>query len=147
MNGSANSSSQPISPARSSIPPCLFCADSMAGSERFGIHCIWRAVVLQGKAIAGIDAKADHITHPVCFFNAGGGKHAKSVCRYCDGIDHRQQNHSYADTVGRQPQICRRAGVGCPSSGFAQSRWDRYLIHDPCPEKGSIPVSRAIPLV
>lgn len=39
----------------------------MAGSERFGIHCIRRAVVLQGKAIAGIDAKADLIIHPVGF--------------------------------------------------------------------------------
>lgn len=39
----------------------------MAGSERFGIHCIRRAVVLQGKAIAGIDAKADYIIHPVGF--------------------------------------------------------------------------------
>lgn len=36
--------------------------------ERFGNNCIQRAVVLQDKAIAGIDAKADHIIHPVGFF-------------------------------------------------------------------------------
>lgn len=35
---------------------------------RFGNNCIQRAVVLQDKAIAGIDAKADHIIHPVGFF-------------------------------------------------------------------------------
>lgn len=36
--------------------------------SRFGNHCIQRAVVLQDKSIAGIDAKADHIIHPVGFF-------------------------------------------------------------------------------
>ena len=35
---------------------------------RFGNNCIQRAVVLQDKTIAGIDAKADHIIHPVGFF-------------------------------------------------------------------------------
>ena len=35
---------------------------------RFGNNCIQRAVVLQDKAIAEIDAKADHIIHPVGFF-------------------------------------------------------------------------------
>ena len=35
---------------------------------RFDNNCIQRAVVLQDKAIAGIDAKADHIIHPVGFF-------------------------------------------------------------------------------
>lgn len=35
---------------------------------RFGNNCIQRAVILQDKAIAGIDAKADHIIHPVGFF-------------------------------------------------------------------------------
>ena len=35
---------------------------------RFGNNCVQRAVVLQDKAMAGIDAKAEHIIHPVGFF-------------------------------------------------------------------------------
>ena len=36
--------------------------------SRFGNNCIQRAVVLQDKAMSGIDAKANHIIHPVGFF-------------------------------------------------------------------------------
>ena len=35
---------------------------------RFGNNCVQRAVVLQDKSIAGIDAKAEHIIHPVGYF-------------------------------------------------------------------------------
>ena len=36
--------------------------------SRFGNNCVQRAVVLQDKSMAGIDAKAEHIIHPVGFF-------------------------------------------------------------------------------
>ena len=71
----------------------------------------------------------------------------KGVCWCYNGMNDRWQNHSYADTVGRRPQVCSRSGAGCPSGGFAQSRWSGNSIYNPRPGKGDISIPGAVPVV
>ena len=63
---------------------------------RFGNNCVQRAVVLQDKAMAGIDAKADHIIHPVWIFLIWEAKAMKKMfVGVTDRMDNRGKNYSY----------------------------------------------------